>query len=388
MITKADIGSLFIVGIKGPTLTTEEKELLAEIQPSGIILFRKNLSQDPTRDWIQALHQLLCEIRSVLNSENIFVSIDHEGGRVHRFSSPVTHFPAAANWGENTPNIATTMAKELQLLGFNLTFSPVLDVFSEQQNTVIGDRAFATQALEVAQFGRVAIEAFQRTGILCCAKHFPGHGATIADSHLELPHLDITRVELFARELLPFIEAVNSDVPMIMTAHVRYPQIDPIYPATFSTTIIRDILRDELNFQGVIVTDDLEMLAICNYSRAERAVLALAAGADLLLEGNPRDEIPVRAAAEMVEGVWHALNIGRLTEPNLQKSIARVTQLKQFLLDGSGSSEICSSANEFNHLCQLTGSTQMVKTIFASLSPEYQSQPATPGADPTSKNES
>ncbi len=276
-----DLGQHFIVGFLGPQITPEEERLLAALRPSGIILFGKNISAGP--DWQAELQKLITRARTICERDDFFVSIDHEGGRVCRFPDPITRFPAARFWGAWAARVAEVMGTELSTLGFNLSFAPVLDVHSDEQNPVIGPRALSSDPVEVAALGLEYYRALESSGVLACGKHFPGHGATTVDSHFELPRLDITQETLETRELLPFQLAVEDGIGMIMSAHVLFPNLDPDYPATLSPVILDQLLRTQLGFKGVIITDDLEMKALAKYSPAEKAVLGILAGNDILL---------------------------------------------------------------------------------------------------------
>lgn len=320
-------GSLLLTGIAGNRLSDGERRLLSTLSPAGVILFRKNFTADSLEGWVDNLHTLIADIAQSIGRERFLVSIDHEGGRVHRCFPPVTHFPPANQWREKTTEVTRAMALELQWLGFNLTFSPVADIHLEPNNPVIGPRSFGATPAIVAEQVAATIDAYRAAGMLSCAKHFPGHGATTTDSHFELPVLDVGLETLRCRELVPFASAVAAGVPLVMSAHVLYPQIDPQHPATFSRRILNDLLRGELGFRGVIVTDDLEMEALSPSAPSERAVLAAAAGADLLLEGYPKEAVPLERAAEMHRGLVDAVHRGELQGELLERSVARVEQL-------------------------------------------------------------
>jgi beta-N-acetylhexosaminidase len=176
------------------------------------------------------------------------------------------------------------MGQELQSVGIDIDFAPVLDVLTNPANTVIGDRAFASDSSIVAQLGCALARGLREGGVIPCGKHFPGHGGTFMDSHEDLPHDERSEDELLRTDLYPFRQAIAENIEMIMTAHVLYPALDPELPATLSQRIIDGLLRRQLGFQGIVVTDDLEMGAIVRHSTIEQAAVdALSAGADLLL---------------------------------------------------------------------------------------------------------
>jgi len=246
---------------------------------------------------------------------------------VHRLSPPFTHFPAAATVAArglaSVRAVATAMARELAALEIDLTFAPVLDVASNPANPIIGDRAYGSTSATVADAALAAFRATRAVGLLTCGKHFPGHGDTATDSHLELPVVARDRRSLLTTELAPFRRAVTARIPMLMTAHVHYPKLDPSLPATLSPAIVSGLLRRRFGFGGVIVTDDLEMRAISDHwGPGETAVLALAAGCDLLLFCHRQDWL--RTAVAAVEA---AVTSGRLSQRRVLDAYRRVTRL-------------------------------------------------------------
>lgn len=277
----AAAGSLLIIGLPGPELDAEASRLLDEVRPLGVILFRRNIT---STSQLRALTAGLRERRP-----DLLVAIDHEGGRVHRMPADFTHFPPSlvmARHGDPglLRDVAHAHAAELREAGFNLTFSPVLDVHTNPANPIIGDRAFGTTPEEVVHNALPYMQGLVEGGILPCGKHFPGHGDTQVDSHLELPVLpaathDLERLR--SLELRPFARAISQGIPMIMTAHVVCEALDPSVPATLSPRAIDGCLRRELGFHGYVVSDDLEMKAIADhYSVGRAAVLSILAGCD------------------------------------------------------------------------------------------------------------
>lgn len=324
------IGAHFVVGLGGTTLLAEEKILLQELQPAGIILFAHNIDRQSPK-WISSLKQLIAQAKSAIGREDFLVGVDHEGGAVHRLIPPVTHFPAAQCWKSHTPEIALAMARELRALNINLSFAPVLDVDYEPNNPIIGKRALGSTAAAVSQHGKEFFKAMNSCGVLTCGKHFPGHGGTTKDSHLELPTLAATRNDIFKRDLYPFIELIAAGMPMIMTAHVLYPELDPNLPATLSHKILHDLLRIQLGFQGVIISDALEMKALANISPENIGTACFEATVDLLLVAQPKGILPV------VQAKMHALSLideidrHALLESTLGQSARRITQLYSHL---------------------------------------------------------
>lgn len=319
------VGKHFIVGLSGSTLTAEEENLLSVLRPAGIILFKRNILINA--EWIETLQQLIAKAKAAAGRQNFFVSIDHEGGKVHRLPAPVTHFPEARKWGLYSSEVSRVMAQELRALSFNLNFFPVLDVDSEPLNPVIAKRAFSDKAHEVAERGAQSIRSFLAEGMLCCGKHFPGHGATTTDSHHELPLVQEPKEILQQRDLVPFVKAIEVGVPLIMTAHVMYPALDPRVPATLSRPIIEDLLRSELGFRGAVVSDALEMGALANVELRQVAKQSINAGVDLLLIAEPKGQHPLWRAVEMARQIVYAQDQGEISQNSLEVSSARIDQL-------------------------------------------------------------
>ena len=281
MGSRQEAGRLLIIGLPGPELDAEAERLLREVDPLGVVLFRRNIQ---SVGQLSGLTRRLAEYRS-----DLLIAIDHEGGRVHRMPSDFTHFPPSLVMARNGDpglmrDVALAHAAELRDAGFNLTFSPVLDVHTNPDNPIIGDRAFGTTPEEVIHNALPYMQGLAEGGILACGKHFPGHGDTSVDSHLALPVLPAKThgiERLRSLELRPFARAIAQGVPMIMTAHVICEALDPSVPATLSRRVIHDLLRTELGYEGYVVSDDLEMKAIAdNYSVGRAAVMSIVAGCD------------------------------------------------------------------------------------------------------------
>ncbi|HXG50081.1 MAG TPA: beta-N-acetylhexosaminidase [candidate division Zixibacteria bacterium] len=275
------IGQLMTIALAGPELAAEERSLLRDCRFGGVILFARNCVA-PRR--MAALCRSLWEVTPAPP----LVAVDAEGGRIHRLPQPFTHFPPAAALGRSGDpalayRIGRAVADELKLVGVNLVFAPVLDVASHPANP-IGDRAFGADAETVVRVALPWARGLRDGGVIPCAKHFPGHGGAAGDSHHELPAVTKTARELLRTDLRPFIQACREGVESLMTAHVLFPALDPKRPATLSRRVLGGLLRGRLGYRGVVFTDDLEMAAISDrYSREEAALLALSAGADVLL---------------------------------------------------------------------------------------------------------
>ena len=246
---------------------------------------------------------------------------------------PFTEFPpalelaAAMDPDAAVRRFAETTAQELRMAGFNLDFAPVLDVVqdsAELGNSVIGDRSFGADPGVVARLGSIVLEAMTNRGVISCCKHFPGHGGTRVDSHLDLPVDSRDARTIEKTDLLPFAAAVQGGVDMVMTAHVRYPDLDDTACATLSRTILEDLLRSKLGYEGVVITDDLDMGAVANHHTPEDAcVLAMQAGADLLLICN-RPQTAIQCRTRLME----ALKSGEIAEDRVEQSLTRINKLK------------------------------------------------------------
>jgi beta-N-acetylhexosaminidase len=275
------VGQLLFVGIPDRTLDADTRRTLERLHAGGVVLFRRNVGT------LAEVAALTAELHAL--PSHPLIAIDHEGGRVMRLGEPFTKFPAAAALGRcNDADLAYRVGKamgmELASVGIDVSFAPVLDVHSNAANPVIGDRAFGSDPVLVSKLGVAMLRGLLDGGVIPCAKHFPGHGDTETDSHLELPVVRRTRDELERTELAPFRAAIAADVPMLMTAHVLYPALDADRPATLSRAILTDLLRTQLGFNGVVVSDDLEMRAIADHqSIGDAAIATLSAGADVLL---------------------------------------------------------------------------------------------------------
>jgi beta-N-acetylhexosaminidase len=233
-------GNHFIIGLSGTTLSNQDKENLKRVKPLGVMLLARNFLKNEDSSplgydrWIKALTYLLSETHKYAEREKMIVSIDHEGGRVHRTPPPIAHFPSASRYCRQAKDVAAVMGQQLASLGVNVVFGPCADIHSNPDNPVIGPRAFGTNPERVSESVLDFMTGLGTSTVLPCIKHFPGHGDTEKDSHLELPILNSTTEQLLQRECRPFEAAIAAGVPMIMTAHILFPKIDPKKPATMS----------------------------------------------------------------------------------------------------------------------------------------------------------
>jgi beta-N-acetylhexosaminidase len=277
-------GELIIYGFEGTRAPAPLLERLAGGRAAGVVLFARNLG---TLDEIDALTRAL-HAAAPAGGPPIVLALDQEGGRVQRVRAPLTVWPPMAHAGERDDEklseaVGRALGAEVAALGFNVDFAPVLDVHTNPANPIIGDRAFGREPRAAARQALAFWRGLESAGVRGCGKHFPGHGDTATDSHLELPHVDADERRLRATELVPFQLGAAAGVPMMMTAHVVYPAIDA-RPATLSRRWLAEILRGELGFGGVIVSDDLDMKAVAAQFPVEETVVeSLRAGCDAFL---------------------------------------------------------------------------------------------------------
>jgi beta-N-acetylhexosaminidase len=282
----SSVGDHFIIGLRpGVTLDDRDAALLRELRPGGVILYKSNFVHDASYDrWLESHANLIDAIRRAACRDRLFIAIDHEGGRVCRTPAPITRYSYAARWAAAAQAVGDGMGSELSSLGLNLNFSPVLDIDSNPTNPVIGERAFGRTPEQVIAAAIPFIAAMEGRGVRACGKHFPGHGDTKADSHSELPVLDLSLKELENRELKPFIAAVHAGIEMIMTSHIVFTAIDNANPATLSRSLTHDLLRSTCGFDGVIVSDDVGMHAMDGLlDRPDTIARFMAAGNDMMM---------------------------------------------------------------------------------------------------------
>ena len=323
------IGQLVVAGFAGVTLPVELRAIAREFDLGGVILFARNV-EAPLQ-----VAEVAYEVKQ-LSAVPPWVSVDQEGGRVQRLRAPFTEWPPLASLGrcgdsKLAERFARALAREWRTVGITMDYAPVLDVLTNAANPVIGDRALSEDPAEVARLGAVLIGALQAEGVAACGKHFPGHGDTSRDSHQELPVVEHDPDRLRAVELLPFRAAIEARAAAIMTAHVRYSALDEAAPATLSRTVIGDLLRDELGYDGLVVTDDLAMGAIAEHQAAvPAAVEAVRAGCDLVLlcEPDPLTQVAV------IEGLIHAVEDGSLPEQRVAEALGRQQRTRERFLQG------------------------------------------------------
>ncbi len=312
------IGQQMIMGLSGEELTQEESQFIVENNIGGIILFDRNLKS------VEQIHKLITDIQQLRyklpEKTPLFISVDMEGGRVQRLKEPFTKWPPVKNLGDiDSSNITfqftRLMGRELKAMGFNLDYAPCVDVLMNPENEVIGDRALSTDPELVAKHSSAMVRGYIKSDVLTCAKHFPGHGYTKVDSHFDLPVDERTLIDLEKQgDLEPFKKVIKARVDMIMTAHIKYPNIDPQFPVTLSPLFITQFLRGALRYRGIIITDDLDMKALTkNFPIDDLPVLALQAGATMLLYCN-EPKSPLKA----VKNIAKAISDGQLDQDVLR----------------------------------------------------------------------
>jgi beta-N-acetylhexosaminidase len=325
---RRDVGQLLHAGFLGMDVPPELRSIAREFGLGGAILFARNVAE-PAQ-----VAELSFELAQMTREIPAWVSVDQEGGRVARLKAPFTEWPPMAVLGRSgddtlAERFARAMAAELRAVGITLDFAPVLDVHTNPKNPIIGDRALATDAESVARLGATIVRALQDEGVAACGKHFPGHGDTSTDSHIELPLVEHPLEALRDRELVPFKAAIAAGVASIMTAHVFVPALDEEHPATLSKRIVTGLLRDELGFDGVILSDDLEMKALArDRSVPESAVQAIAAGCDgvLICSGD------YDAQAAAMEAIVRAAETDAAFARRLDAALARNRRAKERFL--------------------------------------------------------
>jgi beta-N-acetylhexosaminidase len=317
-------GRFVIAGFPGHTAADDLRRLVAEFDLAGVIYFTRNILE-PVQ-----VAELSREVSALARDWPLWISVDQEGGRVARLKAPFTIWPPAATLGRAGERLAArygvALAAELRAVGINLDWAPVLDVNSNPSNPVIGDRALSESPELVATLGAAVIGAMQDAGVAACGKHFPGHGDTTVDSHEALPVVEHDRRRLDAIEFVPFRSAIAADVAAIMTAHVLVPAIDPDKLASFSPRIVSDLLKHELGFHGVVVSDDLGMKAVsAGVPLPEATVAAVKAGCDVVLACNSTQEEQWVA----LEALIKACESGEIPQQRIDDAWARQRRVKE-----------------------------------------------------------
>jgi len=320
------VSELVLMGFEGKSLSTPTLRTLSSERPPLFILFAQNY--ESKEQLIALTDEIQQKVREAGHSLPAIISVDQEGGRVQRFRKDFTLLPTAKQVGEQaSPNLiyelARIQAKELFAAGIQLNFAPVCDINTNPANPVIGDRAFGATAEGVTRAASAVVRGHLTEGVEPCIKHFPGHGDTHLDSHESLPTVTTPLEILRSREWIPFHRAMKSGANFLMSAHVLLPHLDAKNPGTLSPTFLKEHLRGTLMYQGVVMSDDMEMGAITkNYGAEEAPILALQAGCDVLCY---RSE---SAALLAMESIRKAISDQRLDPALLKTSIDRVRKIR------------------------------------------------------------
>jgi len=325
------IGQLFFIGIPGAELDAETQRLIADIQPGGVCLFARNIKQlKQTRDLLDGLNSAI--------TVRPFLSLDQEGGRVDRLRRVMTPMPAPSQLrnAQDTGELGSIIGEALALLGFNMDFAPVVDVIDDERRKLVNglqSRGLGNSKEEAVEMAHAFLHGLARSGILGCLKHFPGLAAAQVDSHEELPIVPLTDDELDEVDLVPYRKLIASNSTVsVMVAHAAYPNTrlqefddnGKLIPSSLSRRVVTTLLRDELNFKGVAITDDMEMGAIVrNYGMGEACKMAITAGQDMLAICASVDAIN-----EGYQAVSGALEDGSISEDRLDQSVERILSLK------------------------------------------------------------
>jgi beta-N-acetylhexosaminidase len=326
-----NIGRLFLAGLAGPEIDTDTVDLIRRYHLGGIIIFSRNV-----REPLQLAR--LCRDLQKISMENsgfpLLLAIDQEGGRVARLKPPFSQFPGneaignSPNSNESALQYASITAKEMTLVGLNMNLAPVMDVTQPDMDSHLLGRTFSHDPSVVARLGEIVIEALQQDGVMAVAKHFPGLGRSNLDPHRDLPTVNAPLEEMDSIHIPPFAAAVTARVSAIMTSHAVYPALEPGVPATLSRNIISNLLREQMNFKGLIISDDLEMGAIARDKELPEATAqAFKAGVDILLICSNQ-----RLVIASIENIRDKVLRGQIPEERLHDSLKRIEKYKKRFL--------------------------------------------------------
>lgn len=349
---KSIISELVVMGFSGQNINPGTEKTLREWCNTQIILFSHNY------DHPEQLIKLTDQIQSIRSDQTLptLISADQEGGLVQRFKKGFTLLPSAKKIGDHdsaqhTYELARIQAQELFAAGIQLNYCPVADINTNPKNPVIGSRAYGDDAEIVAKHASAVVRGHRVEGIDTCAKHFPGHGDTSVDSHYDLPTVTTPLSTLQNREWIPFTKSIRSGSRFVMSAHIMLPHIDEQYPGTLSKTVIQNFLRSELRYEGVIISDDMEMHAITkNFGQEEAPLLALEAGCDLLCY---RSEDQSLIALHAIE---KAVVDGRIKRSRIEESVQRIREIKN-------TTKLAAASLNLKQRLQLIGSEDHLKFV-------------------------
>ncbi len=326
MTLKEKIGQMIISGFYGSNYSNSLKELVEQYKIGGFIFYNENLLN--TNQTVNLVNSI--KASNAKNRLPVIFGVDQEGGRVSRLPGNIGKLPTneqigKRNNGEFSFEIGQILGEQVKAFGLNMDFAPVLDVNSNQKNPVIGDRSFSNNPAIVSNLGIQTMNGLKSENIIPVVKHFPGHGDTSVDSHLELPVVNKSYTELKSLELIPFKNAIHENADVVMIAHILLPKIDANYPASMSKTIITSILRSDLQYKGIVMTDDMTMSAIGKHYHLEKAaVTSILAGSDMIMVAH--DPNKVKAVFQEIET---AVKNGTISEQRINESVKRIMILKQ-----------------------------------------------------------
>ncbi|MDW2885937.1 beta-N-acetylhexosaminidase [Exiguobacterium artemiae] len=324
MSTEEKVDQLLYIGVTGTALTQADRTLLQDHALGGVLLLGGNIT---STDQLKTFTTAITEAQSA--DSKAFLGFDEEGGRVSRVPDAQLKLSPSLSFGQkNDPELMEEVGRTLgsisRFYGFNMDFAPVLDVNSNPANPIIGDRALSADPQQVARLGVPLMQGMKTEDVVPVVKHFPGHGDTTVDSHVGLPRVDATKAELEQTELVPFKRAIQEGAEMVMVAHILFPALDKNRPSSLSKSVMTGVLRDELKFDGVIITDDLVMGAITEqYGLAQAASLALENGADMAMFSAPG------AYTSVHKEIMARIKQGKLSVSDLDQKVERVLRLKQ-----------------------------------------------------------
>ena len=326
MSLREKIGQLIIVGFDGNQINEEAMDYIENLKVGGFIFFKRNIV-DPV-----GTLKLVNDLKEA-NSKNklgLFLSIDEEGGKVSRLPEEYIKIPEMLKFGSKNDldlsyELGYNLGQRVGSLGLNMNFAPVLDINSNSNNPVIGDRAFGNTVESVSENALAVMKGIRDSNIIPGVKHFPGHGDTSVDSHINLPSVNKSMDDLKNFELIPFVKAIENKVEIIMVGHILYPQIDPNKPSTMSPKLIEGLLRRQLAYQGVVVSDDMTMGAIVENNTIEESVLSfIQAGGDIALVCHGREN-----PAKIIDRLEKAINDGQLRQGQIDEKLYRIITLKE-----------------------------------------------------------
>lgn len=320
------IGQMVLSGFNGTDFNGELDTLINDLKVGGVILFSRNIEDS------NQLKKLNLDIEEANKNIPVFISIDEEGGRVNRLAKNIKRFESAKSIGDKGDikyayENGKEIGKTLKAYKINMNFAPVLDIYSNSKNTVIGDRAFGNNEKIVETMGIATMQGLKDEDVIPVIKHFPGHGDTEVDSHIGLPVVEKSIDQLYDFELVPFKKAIESGAEAVMVSHILMKQIDDKNPATLSYNLITEILRNDMEFSNVIITDDMCMKAITNRLSVEEAsIKSIKAGSDIILIGSD-----IGKTKSVIEKIKLAVERNEISEKRIDESVYRILKLKQKL---------------------------------------------------------